>query len=279
MGQIYRNPENFRADYRGIVERIEREERGNPAIILNAPNQWEVFTWYAGVDGPRTLYPLPQNHWSDEKRRSETEVILAEHRFVYALFWGFEGFDPNRIVERTLDEQAFKSTDEWYGDVRLVTYAVLEDFSLPSSNNPPDFEPKLEFIKPMSFDSSGMSLDQVELSSFTVRPDEVLGLALIWTSTQQINERYKVFVQLLNSDGVLVAQRDAEPVGNLKPTDGWVVGEEVIDQHGLLIPADLPAGDYQLVVGLYETLPPNRRLTHGEKRDDFVDLGTITVLP
>ena len=122
-----------------------------------------------------------------------------------------------------------------------------------------------------------MRLDEVELSDTTVRPGEVLGLAFFWTGAQEIDTRYKVFIQLLDGDGALVAQRDAEPVGNLKPTDRWAIGERVIDQHGLLIPADLPPGDYQLVMGLYETLPPNRRLTHGADQQDFIDLGTVSV--
>jgi len=179
-------------------------------------------------------------------------------------------------VERTLDERAFKSTDEWYGNVRLANYGVLGDF-LPSDSNPADFVLATEFAKPESDAFSGMRLDEVELSAFEVRSGDVLGLAFFWTGAQQIDSRYKVFIQLLNSEGMLVAQRDAEPVGNLKPTDGWEVGERVTDLHGLLIPADLPAGDYQLVMGLYETLPPNRRLTHGADQQDFIDLGTITV--
>ncbi|MGB3717605.1 MAG: hypothetical protein WA996_24525, partial [Candidatus Promineifilaceae bacterium] len=36
------------------------------------------------------------------------------------------------------------------------------------------------------------------------------------------------------------------------PTTGWIEGEYIIDEHVLAIPADLPPGDYLLLIGLYD---------------------------
>lgn len=274
---LYTNPETFRDDYRGIATLIKQENRPNAAVILNAPNQWEVFSWYAGEDEAQTLYPLPKSRRPDAEIKQEVEAVLATHDFVYVLFWGFEGFDPNRMVERTLDEQAFKSTDGWYGDVRLVTYGVLGDF-LPSETNRPDLEVNQEFFHPDSITGSGVELNWVEVSGADFRPGDVIGLAFEWEALREIDGRYKVFIHLLNENGQLVAQRDAEPVGNLKPTDGWQMGETILDQHGLLIPAGTPAGSYTLLMGLYDVYPPNNRLLVSDSPADIVAISSSIII-
>ena len=43
-------------------------------------------------------------------------------------------------------------------------------------------------------------------------------------------------------------------------TDGWDAGEQIVDNHGLLIPADAPAGTYTIMMGLYEIGGENGRL-------------------
>jgi hypothetical protein len=74
---------------------------------------------------------------------------------------------------------------------------------------------------------------------------------------------------------VLVAQRDSEPGGNIVPTNIWKPGETVIDRHALVIPADLPSGDYSLIIGLYDIDNPSQRLT--VKNQDYLSLGTLTI--
>jgi hypothetical protein len=62
-------------------------------------------------------------------------------------------------------------------------------------------------------------------------------------------ETISAFVHVLNADGVVVAQSDGSPGGRPAPT--WEVGSTLTDQRRIVLPADLPAGDYQLAVGLY----------------------------
>ena len=57
---------------------------------------------------------------------AELAEIAAQHKRLYALYWATAESDPTGIVERWLEANTFKATDEWIGDVRLVTYAVPE---------------------------------------------------------------------------------------------------------------------------------------------------------
>ncbi|OIO95812.1 MAG: hypothetical protein AUK03_04785 [Anaerolineae bacterium CG2_30_64_16] len=49
----------------------------------------------------------------------------------------------------------------------------------------------------------------------------------------------------------MVAGLEEEPARGFYPTLNWAAGELVRDRHTLGLPADLPAGDYRLIVGVY----------------------------
>jgi hypothetical protein len=90
-----------------------------------------------------------------------------------------------------------------------------------------------------------------------------------------LDAHYKVFLQLLNADGVLAAQRDSEPGGGQFPTTGWSPDETIIDNHALMIPDDLAPSHYTLIIGLYNPDDPLARLPVGD--GDFLVLGEINV--
>jgi hypothetical protein len=59
-------------------------------------------------------------------------------------------------------------------------------------------------------------------------------------------------LHLLKPDGGVLAQSDGEPVGWMRPTTGWALGEVVLDERILALPAETPPGRYTLVAGLYD---------------------------
>ena len=120
-----------------------------------------------------------------------------------------------------------------------------------------------------------ITLAAYAISSQTVEAEDVLQVQLVWMAYETPSKRYKVFLQLLNGEGALVAQRDSEPAGGSAITTAWGPGESIVDNHGLSIPSDLPAGDYRLVAGLYDIDDPSARLiADGES---YVVLGKITL--
>jgi hypothetical protein len=120
-----------------------------------------------------------------------------------------------------------------------------------------------------------ITLESYALSATTVSPNAALQIQLHWMTDAPLETRYKVFVQLLNSDGVLVAQRDSEPSGGQALTTLWQPNETVTDNHALLIPSDLAAGEYTLIIGLYDANNPNDRLAVEDR--DYLELETIQV--
>ena len=99
---------------------------------------------------------------------------------------------------------------------------------------------------------------------------------MVWSTSAVLDRRYKVFLQLLDSNGRLVAQRDSEPAGGSAMTTVWPAGVAIVDNHALLLPSDLPAGDYTLIVGLYDINDSAARLPVGDST--YLELGTIEVV-
>jgi 4-amino-4-deoxy-L-arabinose transferase-like glycosyltransferase len=267
---IYYDPVYARADYRGIAAQVEDEDHPNAGIILNAANQWEVFTYYHQAGAP--VYPLPRGYPDPATIDAELGQITALHDRVYAIFWGEAERDPQRLVERWLDSNTFKARDEWRGDVRFVTYAVPADQDdLPEIDSGENLALKL---------GDHIRLERLALLNDSVKPGEIVQLTLDWTTDDTLVNRYKVFLHLSSDDGNILAQRDSEPGGGLALTTTWTPSEHISDNHGLLIPFDTPPGQYTLLIGMYDLGDPLARLPiYSENGQiDAFPLAIITVI-
>lgn len=107
-----------------------------------------------------------------------------------------------------------------------------------------------------------------------------VGVFLYWQATQPISRSYKVFVQILNADGRLIAQDDSVPVSWTYPTDAWQSGEIVVDFHSIVLPADTIPGTYAVQAGMYDEQTMQRLSvlsSAGVAVDDKVMLTKITL--
>jgi hypothetical protein len=107
---------------------------------------------------------------------------------------------------------------------------------------------------------------------------QVLKVTLYWQADEPIPQDYTVFVQVLNEVGMLVTQKDNQPVGGTYPTSVWETGAIIPDTYLIPVPPQMKAGDYRLIAGMYlypslERLPVVQEEQLGK---DFVD---VTVIP
>ncbi len=91
---------------------------------------------------------------------------------------------------------------------------------------------------------AGFSLDA------GAQQDAAFHLTLFWQPAGPLDERYSVFIHLVDAQGKILAQDDAEPAAGAHPTTSWLAGETVLDAHSLARPQ--AAGSLSLRVGLYE---------------------------
>jgi hypothetical protein len=97
------------------------------------------------------------------------------------------------------------------------------------------------------------------LSGYALHNDlERLRLDLIWMAHAQLSDSYKVFVHVIDDSGKLWAQDDSRPAQYASNTNRWQPGQVTLDRHELPLPADMPAGRYQMRVGLYREVDGQR---------------------
>ena len=253
-----------RDNYKGIADFIAG--RGEPArdlVILDAPGQQEVWRYY---DPGLPVLALPATRpASADEVAAQLASATADRRNVYALFWATDEADPQRLVETWLDRNAFKALDVWQGNVRLATYA------LASGLQPLAMEP-VQLGDAVVLAGQAQPA-QPEGQQHVAAGDAAL-VQLRWEVLQDVERRYKVSVQLLDAASQVVAQRDAEPVGGARPTDGWRAGEQIFDNYALPVPFGTPPGEYRLLAAMYDA-QTGQRLTHAA--GDSVELGSVWV--
>jgi hypothetical protein len=165
------------------------------------------------------------------------------------------------------------------GSLLLDTFAVegrAHDFVLespPSQNQAARMGEDIRFI---GYDLAG-AVDGGRLV-----PGGELGVALTWQAEATPERNYTVFVQLLDGANRVLAQHDGQPGDGSLITTTWAPGEYVRDEHRLALPADLPAGDYRLIAGMY--LPDGgERLSvadeSGQPLGDYITLNTPLRVP
>ncbi|MGD1991562.1 MAG: glycosyltransferase family 39 protein [Anaerolineae bacterium] len=98
--------------------------------------------------------------------------------------------------------------------------------------------------------------EQIELTGYQlsgpVRSDGPLTVTLTWRAEASPDRNYRVFVQLLDESGQIVAQHDGPPRHGRYPTTAWQAGDVVPDVHVLAVPT-LPAEEgLRLITGLYD---------------------------
>jgi hypothetical protein len=80
---------------------------------------------------------------------------------------------------------------------------------------------------------------------------------------------YTTFVHLRDAAGQVVAQKDQPPLSGAYPTSLWDSGEIIADEIIILVPAELSAGKYQLVIGWYDVQTGQRLAVPGSLDNDF----------
>ncbi|MGD1995804.1 MAG: DUF2723 domain-containing protein [Anaerolineae bacterium] len=117
-----------------------------------------------------------------------------------------------------------------------------------------------------------------------VRPGKSLHLTLTWRALASPRDSYTVFIHLIDGAGRYVTGHDYTPLGGACPTylwfPKWLPGQTLTDPYRLVLPTDLPPGDYWLEVGMYG-MTSLRRLPvvdlTGNLAGDRVILGPVRV--
>ena len=107
-----------------------------------------------------------------------------------------------------------------------------------------------------------------------------LRIRLLWEPIRPTRDDWVIATYLLDSAGQIRAQEDRQPCDGSYPTSRWQSTDLISDDRVLPIPADLPAGEYQLAIAVYRLSDSTRLPVRGplnQPLDAMFSLGTVTV--
>jgi hypothetical protein len=163
----------------------------------------------------------------------------------------------------------------WDGDG--ISDAALSKYYAPVSAVPVDSWLVRVYVRPLAAVSpvgvsfaNGVTLETAAPDSRQLIPGGVLVAHLQWRGLQGIlMGTEKITLQLLDSQGVLVAQTDL-PFGAADI-------EAPVKSYGILIPEELSPGRYRLIVALYDSERADSARFLTADGTDHVDLGEVYV--
>ena len=125
-----------------------------------------------------------------------------------------------------------------------------------------------------------IALRQVSIDETVLVPGNTLAVQIEWQALAPIPDDYTVFVQILTADDQLVGQVDSWPLQGTLPTTAWETGKIVADPYQIPLAADLPSGNYRLIIGFYR-LADLQRLPvvdiNGQPLDDKYEIEGLIV--
>ena len=252
IGQLYRQG-RLRGDYGSNEER-------------------EITDWYTR-NAARSFCPRPHYYFIAVNVQDEKPVPWDEIRTEYApvAVVRVQGQPKLTIYERgaASQEPLVYDAEDFAGD--FDRSARPEQWFVP---------PTLEEYTPVGALLGGqVRLLGYRLDSRSVKPGGTLELVLYWEAVADMEINYKVFVHL-ETDRIWGGD-DSFPNCGVHATADWWPGEVIVDRHFVSVAADTPAGEYPLLVGMYD----EETMTRLEARDaagqrlpgDAVPLATVLV--
>jgi hypothetical protein len=273
------------------LAQINAQAKPGDAVILNDGAYSNFFmNYYRGLfpiylmpdaPGERTdpgKQPLVISDNPEAQAHAYTWVLLSRLAKHTTRWWFVTEFTPfsagrTRPTEHFLVRHYFPVREEIAEPtLRLILFAA---FDAPSERTLPARTVNANFgaATLVGFDLPGGN---------EITPGSILPVSLVWQHdgwpANLAPFDYGVNVSLINTEGVVVAQRAGSPVGSFGAMSRWTPEKLYRDNHGLELRPDLPPGEYKLTVLLYDwrnnTRLPVRSVEGGA---DHVVLATIRV--
>lgn len=218
-------------DWHGLAQHLEQVTSARDLAVMNLPDP----TLYLYAHNRFALQTLPaQPGDTPTHMTAQVRAWYADFDRVFFLAQPSPLYDAAGNAGATLAACCALLADQTVAGFRVQTWE-LPPASLAAST---PFN--------VQFDD-GLTLVGYRVLTTTLSPGQAWPLMLVWHGAERASHDYTVFAHLLAADGFYLAGADGLP---RTPTRAWNAAP-VLETRPFLIPPDLPAGSYRLVVGLY----------------------------
>jgi mannosyltransferase len=250
-------------DWRALVATLRQQSAPGDLVIHNYPDP--ALQYYLQDDLPLVI--LPASSPVDPAAAAEAlDQLAAERQRLWLVPQPSALWDADGFIESWLDRHCDKVHHEAVGSLSLSLYLTPLAFLSQMTPINARFGDKVEL--------AGYELTtdvaSPQAGILSTAPNTVLRLTLYWRVLAPMEISYTIFTHLLDTNGQLWAQKDNRPVRGSYTTTEWTVGETIVDKYDIVIPPDVPAGQYELEVGLYDATTGQRLplLDEREQRQD-----------
>jgi hypothetical protein len=237
----YYDPAYLKSHYGEMMSVIAAQAQPEDVLLLNNREQHVLYEMYAPPGLDHRFIDRGSVLTAAAAERDLPGLVAGYARAWLVMYGAPEVYDPGHQAEAWLARHGYRAFYQSY----LGNYVTL--FVLASGP-----EPELAPLG-VAFEG-GPRLEGVSYAPPELAPGETLNVTLEWVAVAPMGQDYTVFVQLWDANGQLAAQSDSQPAGGSQPTSGWQPGDVIRDRHALLLPPDLPGGEYSLHAGLYDWL-------------------------
>jgi hypothetical protein len=232
LQRLYTDASLHKPDYRAAAALIEENLLPGDVILVDGPDPEKVFLHYYEGDAP--VYAVGHLQEADYAAvGDELAPMLADAQRVWEVLY----FHLPAAVQVWLATQGWATDPTEHNGIRVTLYGLA------------DAEP---VSRPLDVTfGPALTLQAVEISPPAPQAGDLLRVSTRWFVNEAAPE-YKFSLRLSNAAGEPVYTVDYTPQNWFAPTNVWVVGQPAADQRGILLPPDLPAGDYRLTLRLYD---------------------------
>ncbi|MEO8287628.1 MAG: hypothetical protein ABI670_14465 [Chloroflexota bacterium] len=272
-------------------------------LSFNPPQTWFTSGW-PNEDKNREMLGLsrlvantPGDMFSEDAYLllSNSKKIIYEDASTFVPLADLHEWDDSAFNQSILDRR-FSFIFLLQGNVRwteqgLKVFGASYNLKFPGSIEA--YEPKLfpstpQYAADCDLAGSGQT---IVLDGYSLPPGvahdgakagETMRVQLWWHAVSSLTQNYASFVHMVNEKGDLVTGQDNPQTGAAVPTTQWQANTPITDTASLPVPADLAAGRYRLVAGMYHaengTIQPLKTgCREGETFGDAVSLGWVDV--
>ncbi len=260
LNAYFTEPAYARDDTRGAVKHVVEALEPGDVVIMSRDNFAVRYYWPADKAGVLLAEPDGLHGIIKDGQGIIDKLNAAQPSRVRLMLWQDDVVDPQKYVESSLWPHAFELGEFNFAQIRLPLYDVEQ---LP--------------IAPPAFTENGAVFgDALQLNSqWLRRAGDWFYTVLNWQPLIPIDKDYKVFVHVRDANGNVVFQNDKLPLNALLPMTRWQAGQPLRDAHAMVIPADVPAGTYQVFAGVYDPISGQRLVTADGK--DSAMIGEVQI--